>query len=79
MTLYFQVQFLKLKYTENPKSIIKKILKNERKKRVSSLKKKFSKDQKRKCKELKRDIETQCQDDSIKKGNIRKILNKKKE
>ena len=39
MTLYFQVQFLKLKRTENIKSLIKSALKSERKKKVSSLKK----------------------------------------
>ena len=38
MTLYFQVQFLKLKCTENAKSIIKNALKSERKKKVSSMK-----------------------------------------
>ena len=38
MTLYFQVQFLKLKCTDNAKSTIKNALKNERKKKVSSLK-----------------------------------------
>ena len=30
------------------------------------------------CNELKRDTETQSQDDSIEKGNIKKILNKRK-
>ena len=39
MTLYFQVQFLKLKCNENAKSTIKNTLKSERKKNVSSLKK----------------------------------------
>ena len=38
MTLYFQVQFLKLKYTENAKTTIRNALKIERKKKVSSLK-----------------------------------------
>ena len=32
MTLYFQIQFLKLKCTENTKSTIKSALKSERKK-----------------------------------------------
>ena len=35
MTLYFQVQFLKLKLTENIKSTIKSALKSERKKKIS--------------------------------------------
>ena len=74
MSLYFQVQFLKLKCTERAKSTIKNALKSERKKKVSSLKKGLEK----KCKSLKREIETQSQDDSIKRENIRKILNKKK-
>ena len=52
MSLYFQVQFLKLKCTENAKSIIKSA---------------SEKDQKKKCKELKRDIETLSQVYSIKK------------
>ena len=39
MTLYFQVQFLKLKCTENANSKIKKALESERKKKVSSMKK----------------------------------------
>ena len=39
MTLYFQVQFLKLKCTENTKGSIKGALKSDRKKTVSSLKK----------------------------------------
>ena len=42
MTLYFQVPFLKLKCTENAKNLIKIALKSERKKNVSSLKKKIS-------------------------------------
>ena len=33
MTLYFQLQFLKLKCTENTKSTIKSALKSERKKK----------------------------------------------
>ena len=37
----------------------------------------ITKDQKKR-KKLKRDIETQSQDDSIEKGNMRKILNKGK-
>ena len=41
MTLYFQIQFLKLKYRENTKSTIKSALKSEGKKKVSSLKKKY--------------------------------------
>ena len=39
MTIYFQVQFLKLKCTDNAKSTIKNERKNERKKKVSSMKK----------------------------------------
>ena len=39
VTLYFQVQFLKLKCTENRKSTIKSALKSEWMKKVSSLKK----------------------------------------
>ena len=39
MTLYFQVQFLKPKSTENTKSTLKRVLKSEEKKKVSSLKK----------------------------------------
>ena len=39
MTLYFQVQFLKLKCTDNSKSTIKNALKSERNKKVSSIKK----------------------------------------
>ena len=35
MTLYFQVQFLKLKRFENVKSTIKNALKSERKKNIS--------------------------------------------
>ena len=77
MTLYFQVQFLKLKCTENRKSTIKSALKSERKKNISL--KKIIRDKRKKCKELKRDvIEIQSQEDSIEKGNTRKILNKKK-
>ena len=38
MALYFQVQFLKLKYTDNAKSLIKNVLKSERKKKIYSLK-----------------------------------------
>ena len=54
MTLYFQVQFLKLKCTDNAKSTIKNALKNERKKKVSSLK--YLQGPEKKCTELKRDI-----------------------
>ena len=68
MNLYFQVQFLKLKCTENAKITIKNALKSDRKKKYHHWKK---------CKELNRDIETQSQDGSIQKVNIRKILNKK--
>ena len=58
MTLYFQLQFLKLKWTENAKSTIKNALQSEIKK-VSSLKiyyqapenKKGGQDQKRKYQE----------------------------
>ena len=68
MTLYFHVQFLKLKCTKNAKNTIK----NESRKKTSPRTRK-------KCKELKRDIiKTQSQDSSIEKGNIRKNLNKKK-
>ena len=78
MTLHFQIQFLRQKCTENTKSTIKSALKSDRKKKKVSMKKSI-KDQKRKCKELRRDItEIQSQEDSIEKGNIRKILNKKK-
>lgn len=77
MTLYFQVQLSKLKCTENTKSIIKNALESERKKKPSSLKKSI-KDQKEIYKKLGRDTEIQSQEDSIGKGNIRKILNKKK-
>ena len=41
VNLYFQIQFLKLKCTENTKNTMKSALKNERKKKVSSLKKKY--------------------------------------
>ena len=76
MTLYFQVQFLKLKSTENTKSTLKRVLKSERKKKVSSLKKYQGSE--KKCKELKRDIiEIQSQEDSITKGK-REIFCKKK-
>ena len=76
MTLYFQVQFLKLKSTENTKSTLKRVLKSERKKKVSSVKKYQGSE--KKCKELKRDIiEIQSQEDSITKGK-REILCKKK-
>ena len=71
MTLYFQVKFLKLKFPEHAKSAIKNALKLRKK---SIITEKYQK----KCKELKRDTETQSQDDSIEKGNIKKILNKKK-
>ena len=74
MPLYFQVQFLKLECTGNAKSAIKNALKSERNKKVSSLK--HHQGPGKKCKELKRDIiEIHSQEDSIKKGNIRKILN----
>ena len=77
MTLYFQVQFLKLKCTGNAKSTIKKVLKSERKE-VFSLKNRYHQRPEKKCKELKRDItEIQSQKDSIEKGNIRKMYNKK--
>ena len=77
MTLFFQVQFLKLKYNENAKSTIRNALKIERKKKVPSLKK-ISLKARKKIKELKRDIiEIYSHKDSIGKGNIRKILNSK--
>ena len=55
ITLCFQVHFQKLKWTKNTNKTIKNALKNERKKKVSS-QKNITKDQKRKYKELKRDI-----------------------
>ena len=55
MSFYFQVQFLKLKCTENTKNTIKSALKSKRKKKVASLKKNI-KGQSRKYNELKRDI-----------------------
>ena len=59
MTLYFQVPFLKLKCTENAKSLIKIALKSERKKNVSSLKKKYQGPEKKiqEAKEICRDPE----------------------
>ena len=39
MILSFQEQFLKLKRTENTKSLVKSAFKSERKKKVSSLEK----------------------------------------
>ena len=76
MNLYFQIQFLKLKSTENTKSTIKNVLKSTRKKKVSSLKKISRRTKNEKCKELKRDIiKMQSQEDSIEKENIRKTLN----
>ena len=75
-TLYFQVQFLKLKCTDNANSAIKNALKKERKKSTLL---KYHQGPEKKCKKLKRDIiEIHSQEDSIKKGNIRKILNNKK-
>ena len=57
----------------------KNALKSETKEKVSSLKKRYHQGPEKKCKKLKRDIiEVQIQEDSIRKGNIRKILNKKK-
>ena len=79
MALYFQVQFLKLKCTEKCQMHNKNALKSETKKKVSSLKKRHYQGPEKKCKELKRDlVEVQSQEDSVGKGNIRKILNKKK-
>lgn len=52
-------------------------MESERKKKPSSLKRSI-KDQKEIYKKLGRDTEIQSQEDSIGKGNIRKILNKKK-
>ena len=77
MTLYFQIQFLKLKCTEKTKSTIKSALKCERKKKVSSLKKKYQ-EQEKKMQGAKERYYRQSLKDSIEKGNIRKILNKKK-
>ena len=74
MTPYFLVQFSKLKCIENTKSLIKSALKSERKKKVSSLKKKS----KTRGKRYKQPIpEFQSQEDSIEEGNTREILNKK--
>ena len=72
MTLYFPVQYLKLKSTENAKRTIKSALKRERKKKKGSMKKNI-KSLKRKCKEFKRDIEIQMQEDSIKISRKRKF------
>ena len=41
MTLYFQIQFLKLKCTENSKNTIKSALKSERKKKRFITEKKY--------------------------------------
>ena len=77
MTLYFQVQFLKIKCTDNANSAIKNELKRERKKKVSFPK--YHHGPEKKCKELEIDIiEIHSQEESIEKGNIRKILNNKK-
>ena len=47
MTLYFQVQFSKLKCTENKKSTIKSVLKSEKiKKNITAEKKKESRTKK---------------------------------
>ena len=84
MTLYFQVPFLKLKCTENAKNLIKIALKSERKKNVSSLKKKYQGPEKKiqEAKERYRDPEPIRQyrkrKYQEKKRNIRKILSQRK-
>ena len=84
MTLYFQVRFLKLKCTENAKNLIKIALKSERKKNVSSLKKKYQGPEKKiqEAKERYRDPEPIRQyrkrKYQEKKRNIRKILSQRK-
>ena len=88
MTIYFQVQLLKLKCTDNTKKHKNtSAFKSDRSKKASSLKK--IKGQRKRYKELKRDIiEIQSQEESIEKGNrkrkriykkinIRKILDQK--
>ena len=55
MTLYFQVQFLKLKCTENLKSTIKIVLKSEKNKKSIIIEKNI-KDQKKKTSQKQRDI-----------------------
>ena len=83
MTLYFQVQFLKLKCTENTKSSIKGALKNDRKKN-SIITEKNPKYQRRKCKELKRDViesrrqyqKRKYQENSEQKKNIKRNVRK---
>ena len=90
MTLYFQVQFLKLKCTENTKGSIKGALKSDRKKN-SIITEKIPKYQRRKCKELKRDViesrrqyqkrkyqKNSEQKKNIKKRNVRKTLSQRK-
>ena len=79
MSLYFQVQFLKLKCTGNTKDTIVSALKNERKKIVTSLKRR-RKTRKNDRPEKKMEgakeryiLEFQSQEDSI-----QKILGKKK-
>ena len=69
MTIYFQVQFLKLKCTDNTKKHKNtSALKSDRSKKASSLKK--IKGQRKRYKELRRDIiEIQSQEESIEKGN----------
>ena len=55
MTLYFQVQILKLKCTENLKSTIKIVLKSEKNKKSIIIEKNI-KDQKKKTSQKRRDI-----------------------
>ena len=55
MTLYFQVQFLKLKCTENSKSTIKIVLKSEKYKKSIIIEKNIE-DQKKKPPQKQRDI-----------------------
>ena len=50
----------------------------EREKEKSIITKKYHQGPEKKCNELKTDIETKSQCDSIEKGNFREILNKKK-
>ena len=64
MTLYFQVQCLKLKFTETEKAQLQMHWKVRERKKVSSLKK-YHQGPEKKCKALKRDIETQSQYDSM--------------
>ena len=93
MNIYFQVQFLKLKCTENTKNTIKNALKSEIKKKVLLLKKailprtkkmpgakeKYYRDpeSRRQCRKRKYQ-ENSEQQKEYQKGNIRKTLSQKK-